>query len=288
LSTVTENIYIQEFINRFKKDFEQFWNNGKIERASELNVLVSHNLKKIVRFDMPPHPFYGNLFAKTVMVNLNAGIPSELKETPKDLKEKGINNFEDFYHYLFNFGEIRYKEGSNVDSFDVKQVAFLLAYDEHTNLLGFEDRNDVIKTCSYLPNLRRLLSNRCQLELIPYGSTRFDKKDFRNELTLEYFRELIKIICSVEREIIFFNGSIFRFLLKKCKSEFDIRMSTRMGSRLTKKDGTITKGSYYYSTGNLTFINQKIPFVVADTFTQQGLNGDLMRLYGELVIRDIL
>jgi hypothetical protein len=281
------NSLIKVFLERFERDFNQFWEYRKIERAFELNRLVSNDPKKIVRYDMPPHPFYGNLFAETVMVNLNAGIPSGKNETKVELKHQGINGFYDFYNFLFNFGEIRYHEGATVDGFDAKQIAFLLKYDEKSRLLDFEDRKEVNKTCSFLPNLRKLLSNRCQLELIPYGSTRFDTKDFRNEVTMEYFRELVDLISSFERKIVFFNGSIFRYLLKRSRDDFNVKISERIGSQLTKKDGTITKGRYYYSYGELTSNSKIIPFVIADTFTQQGLNGDLMRQYGELVTREI-
>ncbi|MGP3610536.1 hypothetical protein [Anoxybacillus sp. PDR2] len=287
MALIIPNLFVQEFINRFKKDFEQYWNFGKIERAYKLNRLISNDPKKIVRYDMPPYPFFGNLYAETVMVNLNAGIPNHKKETPKNLKEKGVNNFDDFYNYLFNFGEIRYYDGATVDAFDAKQIAYLLDFDKKTKLLGFEDRKEINKTCSYIPNLRRLLANRCQLELIPYGSTNFETKYFRNEEILVYFRELVDVICSVKRRIIFFNGSIFRFLLKRCENEYNVIISPRFGSYLIKKDGTMTRRQYYYSYGKLTWNNQEIFFVIGDSFSQQGLNGDLMRRYGELVIRDL-
>lgn len=283
----TNNEILGNYIHQFKEDFEQYWNYGKIERAYELNKTVSNDPKKIVRYDMPPHPFYGNLFAETVMVNLNAGIPSDKVETPKELSEKGIKKFEDYYNYLFNFGEIRYFDGASVDGFDAKQIAFLLSYDQKSRQLGFDYLEDTNKTSSYIPNLRKLLSNRCQLELIPYGSTRFDTKDFKNEQTLSYLKKLIGVICSIERKIAFFNGSIFRYLLKMCRNDFQVEISPKIGEYLVKKDGTVTKNKYYYSYGTLMYYNRKIPFVISDSFAQQGLNGDLMRQYGELVTREV-
>lgn len=275
------NQNIESFINRFKEDFDQYWNYGKIERA------YKNDPRKIVRCDMPPNPFSGNLFAETVMVNLNAGIPSGEIESPKNLSEKGINCFEEYYDYLFNFGERRYIDEASVDAFDMKQVAFLLNYDQKTNHLGFDYVGDTNQICAHLVNLRKLLSNRCQLELIPYGSARFDTRDFNNEHTLNYFKDLLRVICSVEREVLFFNGAIFRQLFGMYNSDIQVSLTPKIGAHLLKKDGTITKRKYYYSNGILTYENKKTRIIICDSFAQQGLNGDLMKQYGELVTQGL-
>lgn len=278
---------LESFLLHFKDDFEEYFNFGKISRAFELNQLISENPKSKVRYDMPPNPFYGNLLAETVVVNLNPGIEEDKVETAIDLKGKGINDFKDYYNYLINFGEIRYKDGSSIDNFDTKQVAFLLPYDEKTTAIGFDFYKDTKTTITTLSNLRKLLSNRCQLELIPYGSTVFDKKQFKHDMLQAYFRKIIDVITCVERKIIFFNGVIFRELLKRFKYEFQIDMSPKYVTKLIKKDGSITKNNYSYSHGTLKYNKQTVKFIIADTFSQQGLNGDLMRNYGEFVIRDL-
>ena len=146
-------------------DLKSLWQCNKVLRAEQLNEKLGG--KKISE-NVIPRLFTGNPEAKTIMIMFNPGYEDKIYDFVKQDKSK-YQNFESFLEIQLkgyrNYGEDHIKE--KVDTFDVKQAAFLYKFEDTALQIPYE----FWKTLDMKRQAKRnVLMNKYQLELIPYCS----------------------------------------------------------------------------------------------------------------------
>ena len=112
-----------------------------------------------------------------------------------------------------------------------------------------------------------------QLELIPFGSSKFETTLIKGDPLKAYIETLLDTIISEEREYVIFCGKVFETLLK------DYIVSKKdYVFKLPKTDGSTAKNNSSFSRIIINFNGKKISAGIAQSFAQQGLN---MSEYGK-------
>lgn len=251
---------MEKLIDIMKTDFNEFHLNLTMSRAKALSeqtgMHVNHN-------EYPAY-FFGDPQAKFVLVHLN---PKQ-QDNQSD-KYKGNLKFADFDEYL-NFhryyGKHHYgkkSEKSLKSPFDLKQIRFIKPF----NVIDFDDSDNKYS------NLEKVIDNKLQLELIPFGSSKFETSLMKSNLLAPYTEILLDTISSQERDYVIFCGKVFETLLKNhiiFKKDYEFK--------LPKVDGSIAKNNSSFSKIIINFNGNKITAGIAQSFAQQGLN---MSEYGK-------
>jgi hypothetical protein len=159
---------LEKFKEAIRRDIEEFIATGKLSKAVELSAKTGQH------FNHNEYPLYftGKLDAKIALIHLN---PKQ-KDNYADMYQGTLTlkSFEDYFDYHQNFG--RYKYGRTASRthrspFDHKQIRFLKQF-AVINFVEVESKEDVYT------NLERVVDDKLQMELIPYGSDKFSSKDF--------------------------------------------------------------------------------------------------------------
>ena len=242
--------------DRIKTDIEDLYNSGilkfieqfkncKIKAAEQLSKNLFGTPNELSSHGLPGY-FAGKRDAKTVMVMLNPGSDVVSQDNPfvteKTLKKLGINivNSDEFVNTFQegckNFGNLdlvdegKDKGKIRIDNFDIKQAAFLKAWDKDKSEVDIPDKfPDMLKN---LPSklskkekeerdelLRKVkknvLTQKLQLELIPYASREFKNiKDDKLEFLFPYIETLFDEIFSYERNYVIFCSDFFYRLFR--------------------------------------------------------------------------
>ena len=249
-----------------------------------------------------PGYFTGNRNAKTVMVMLNPGISAMENDNPlktmksiKDLGidfDKGEDKFIDSYKEKYSkFGE---HESYKVDAFDLKQAVFLSQL-ENTGIDptdGFPQKlidnsgkhnNAAVK--AEIKSLkekatRKVLTQKLQLELIPYASRKFDTDNANLEVLMPYLETLLHEIFKADCKYIIFCSNFFERLFKAYSKEknkcFEIVIDEKNPASESKSDDV------HCTLVKITNNGQTKPAIIAHTFSNQSLTNayDKMREYG--------
>ena len=229
---------ILKFIEQFK--------NCKIKEAEQLSKNLFGTPNELSSHGLPGY-FAGKRDAKTVMVMLNPGSDVVSQDNPfvteKTLKKLGINivNSDEFVNTFQegckNFGNLdlvdegKDKGKIRIDNFDIKQAAFLKAWDKDKSEVDIpdkfpdmfknlpsklskkekEDRDDLLRETK-----QKVLMSKLQLELIPYASREFKNiKDDKLKFLFPYIETLFDEIFSYERNYVIFCSDFFEKLFKK-------------------------------------------------------------------------
>lgn len=210
---------------KIKLEYEDYLQKGFCQKARDLNKIVGSGFFD----DKNPHYFTGKLDSKVVTINLNP--KSNKKRETKNLFE----NFSSFWDNYENFGVRNYASRKwPPQKFDIKQVMFF----KETGLLNLIEEKNIID--KYI-NLERVIDNKLQWELIPYGSDEFSFSKIGKENIKSYLEEAIKVVTLFPRDYIIFKGAVFRDLL-----HFDnIKKTLDSTFKLKKKDGTFAKKENY-------------------------------------------
>ena len=190
------------------KDLESLYNQGFIESARALNQKIDNKDKKFNELEEPMY-FVGNPDAPTVFVMLN---PGSSKDTLTLVKEdyKSIDDlFSKHYNHLKDYGKT-----SPLDNFDLKQAAFLSKFeDSGIDIPNFIDEKSIEHR--QIAN-KNVLTQKLQLELIPYGSRTFtgifDTKSMsiKNiDLIAEHLVRTLDSIVEVPRKYVLFGSKQF-------------------------------------------------------------------------------
>ncbi|WP_182405144.1 hypothetical protein [Psychrobacter sp. GP33] len=242
-------------------DFEEFHNSRKIERAksfaSATGMHVNHN-------EYPSY-FFGNPDAKFVLVHLNPKQKDNYSDKyEEEFKHKSFNEYLCFHR---NYGKFKYGELATKKSksrFDSKQVNFIKPF----NVIDLNDNDAFV-------NLEKVIDDKLQLELIPFGSDSFKTNLMQLSTLVPYTDLLLDTITQQKRDYVIFCGKVFDILLK------DYVLNRKDYSfKLQKKDGTTAKNNVNFSKIVLTYKGKKINAGIAQSFAQQGLTGAIMKEYG--------
>lgn len=193
----------ESFKKEIRTDVEEFLAIGKMQRAIELSAQTGQH------FNHSRYPMYfvGKLDSRLVLVHLNPKQPNDT--SPSYTGSHQYRDFDDYFDYHKHFG--RNKFGSGLASkpyavFDSKQIRFLKPFgvidfiEEHTR----EDK---------FTNLERVIDDKLQLELIPYGSSSFSAKGFTHAILAPHWNRILDVIAACPRDYVVFCGRIFEMLL---------------------------------------------------------------------------
>lgn len=270
-------VEIKKLIDDLQQDFNEFWNTGEIQVVREMNKRISSEEYKL-RPDCMPASFYGDLMSEYVVVNLNPGISKGEGDNKDVLIEKGINNFEEYYKYLSDYGKKRFgKKDASIDPFDVKMVGFLAPFDEMDNQFGFIKMKDEKSTATLNENLVKVIESKCQLEFIKYGSPKFNGNDFlKQSWVYERMEEILNIIFCTKRKLIIFNGRMFSSLLKKMQNE-NIKFINGDRCKLSKNEDELCDKYSYYEIYDITRNGQTVKCIVNRAFYSREFNSYISR-----------
>lgn len=248
-----------------------------------------------------PGYFTGNREAKTVMVMLNPGISAMENDNPlrtmksiKDLEidlDKGVDEFINSYiEKNSKYGE---HKSYKVDAFDLKQAVFLSAWiDTGVDIpKGFPEllkentckKDAVIK--KEIDKLKKdatinVLTQKLQLELIPYASRKFDSHKTNLKVLMPYLETLLHEIFKADRKYIIFCSNFFERLFKAYSKEknkcFEIVIDEKNPASESESD------EVHCTLVKITNNGQTKPAIIAHTFSNQSLTNayDKMREYG--------
>lgn len=252
----------EAFKNEIRQDIDEFVSTRKMHRAIDLSVRTNQH------FNHNEYPLYftGNLDAKLVLIHLN---PKQANNHSEQYKGNlWLDSFDDYFEYHQHFGKYKYGAGStrqHKSRFDRKQIRFLKPF----GVINFvEERSEEDKFI----NLERVVDDKLQLELIPYGSDNFDLQGFNATTLQPHFARLIDVVTACPRKYVIFCGRIFDSLVRSTIRTFKFN--------LTRKDGLASKGQYSFSVLMLPFNRQQIKAGLAHSFANKSLAGEIMEAYG--------
>ena len=242
-----------------EKDFEEWRTTGFCSKAKKLNEVLAQEY-----FDTSnPHYFTGDLEAEMVLVHLNP------KRNESDFYKKSqFKNFSEYWNFYEKFGEKHYGEASSrthKSPFDSKQIRFLKPF----KIFNFSEDNYI--------NLQTVVDEKLQIELIPYGSPKFDFKKLDASCLTLFIENTLKLIASSPRKYVIFCGKIFQ---STALLDPYIKSSEIFEFKLNKKDGGKTKNNYEFVFVTLEIENQIINAGIAPQFA---LHGAPISSYGEKI-----
>lgn len=207
-----------------------------------------------------PMYFVGDLDAPFVLVHLNA----QQGDLQAERYEGEFVPFEDYFRIHRYFGWHHYgpeAPRTHRSPFDQKQIEFLRPFE----VIDF--------TGDPFTDLERVIDHKLQMEFIPYGSRTFRPKGFDDAATAPHIDRLFEVLFASPRTVVVFCGTVFEAPLKQFAID-DHRF------RLTKSDGTETKGTYRFANLRIPHEGGTLSAGLAHTFPIQGLTGKLMYSYG--------
>jgi hypothetical protein len=240
------------------------------------------------------------------MVMLNPGVDSTSHDNPfvteETLKKQGImtGTIDDFFNSYKdgskNYGDI---DKDRIDNFDIKQAAFLKAWDEsESGVVIPKDFPDKIKDLpqkakeSLLKRVKQnVLMQKLQLDLIPYASREFKKVEKEKmHFLFPYIDSLFGEIFSCERKYVMFCSDFFDTLFRMYSDDKEYTGSIEFGDKkdmvLFQKDNKKDRKAYCTPikiTYNKGKAMTSIHAVIAHTFPNKALPNayDKMKEYGE-------
>lgn len=210
---------MESILKPLKDDLKSLYENDVIISARQLN----DNLKrKFIAEKHRPMYFTGKFDAKTVFIMLNPGGASDDCYSFNQLEKYKYADFNDFYE-KYKFEHINYGtlDSCRMDNFDLKQAAFLYDFiDSGISIPDFFNESKSKKTLK-LKAKENVLTNKLQLELIPYCSVEFngvldnEKQAMNNiDILLPHVNRLLDAIVSFERKYVIFGAKQFANLFR--------------------------------------------------------------------------
>jgi hypothetical protein len=301
--------------DRIKNDLEDLYNSGilayiqqfkgcKINEAEQLSTALFGNSDEFSTHGLPGY-YVGNRDAKTVMVMLNPGSDVISQNNPfvteRTLNKLKINTdthdefVKSFKKGSQNFGDLdivdegKDKGKIRLDNFDIKQAAFLKAWESR----GFEIQ-DPFPTKDEKDGLRivkkDVLMNKLQLELIPYASREFKSvKDDKMPSLFPYVETLFEEIFRCERKYVIFCSDFFERLFRMYSDDMNYSGSIVLGGKeemvLFQKENKKERKAYCTPITIKYFgkAMSSIDAVIAHTFPNKSLPNayDKMQEYGK-------
>ena len=320
--------------DRIKKDTEDLYNSGiltfiqqfkncKIKAAEQLSMDLFGTSDELSSHGLPGY-YTGKRDAKTVMVMLNPGSDVISQNNPfvtekaleRTMKELGITNpssSADFFNLFVEgsnkYGDIDKDDEGNIriDNFDIKQAAFLKAWDKNKSEVDIPDEfPGMLKNLPSKPskkekedrdNLLRktkqnVLMQKLQLELIPYASREFKNvKPSKMHFLFPYVETLFDEIFSHERNYVIFCSDFFETLFRMYSDDTGYTGSIVFGKK--EEWPLFQKNRKAYCTPiKITYNKGKamksIHAVIAHTFPNKALPNayDKMQEYGKFCFEE--
>jgi hypothetical protein len=223
-------------------DLQEFLDTGGISGARRLAAATGQHFSA----DQLPQFFTGDLDGPVVLVHLNpkqANAPAQLPGW-----QIRARTLEEYFDACRHFGARMYGPSSprtHQSPFDRKQIRFLRPLDVIDFVQGSQPED-------VFTNLERVVDDKLQLELVPYGSASFAARWFAPEVLAPHFGRIVSTIAAVPRRYVLFCGAVFRPLL----SEHVTRWHKFC---LRKNDGTLERQRSYFANLRLPHEGGYIP-----------------------------
>ena len=286
---------------RVKKDLSELYNGGntpgEIQCAVELEGLIAAKPGQ-TSFATKALPGYyaGNRKADTVLVMLNPGMSvceanCRLMYDIERYSMKDANDIENYHQCCANYG---YIDKSRLDNFDLKQAFFLHNWEQTGIELPIDLRSTMTRKSdmgTLLKAKEAVLTQKLQLELVPYASSSFNNiNKSKIKLLIPFVETLFDEIFAHERKYVIFCSHIFVEVFKeynkehyeaiKCLDEDPVK------GKLLKNKNIIGSCKIVY----ISYNNKSIKALIANTFTHQALPNayHLMEKYGDFCYQQYL
>lgn len=264
---------------RIKKDLTELYEGKEISSAVELKDFIEVSAKGL------PQHFVGDRKAKTVFVQLNPGQDVVLADKAYrcltlDFDKTNVEKFiESYKKAKEEFGE---EDKDRLDSFDVKQAAFLKHFDDCGVDIPAEFPENTSKEVLLLAK-KNVIMQKLQLELIPYSSSRFNVSK-KNVVKIQpFFETILDEIFRINRNYVIFGGSIFTNLFEKIESnDYEIKLEEKKEINLVKNPCTV-------QIVHITKNNETVHGVIARTFARQDIGRayKVMTDYGKFCFEEL-
>ena len=235
-------------------DLQEFRAASTISRARQLAEATGQHFNA----DRLPQYFTGDLDGPVVLVHLNpkqANAPA-----PPSGWQTTARTLEEYFDACRHFGARMYGPSSprtHRSRFDDKQIQFLrpLGVIDFVQGHNGEDR---------FTNLERVVDNKLQLELVPYGSDTFSTRGFTPKVLAPHLGRVLSTIVTVPRRYVLFCGAVFKPLLSRHVTrwhEFHLR----------KKDGSLEQARSSFANLLLPYEGGYVRAGLAQTWARQGI-----------------
>ena len=282
--------------DRIKKDLDELYNGGNtpgvIKDALGLDGLTQSEYGQ-TSFATKALPGYytGDRKAKTVIVMLNPGVGvyEANSNLMCDIMKHGMKNAADIdnYHkWCIDYGHI---DKMRQDHFDLKQAFFLHHWkDTGVSLpenLSAKPQSDMQ---TLLDAKEAVLTQKLQLELIPYASSSFSgfNKD-KIESVIPFVETLFDEIASHERKYVIFCSRLFKTLFEEY-NKIHSKTIEFIADKQEQIHGSKMKGTC--SVIAIHHQEQTFKAIVANTFSNRALSNayDLMEKYGDYCYKQFI
>jgi hypothetical protein len=211
-------------LSRMQADLQEFRAAGAVSRARQLAGVTGQHFNA----DRLPLYFTGDLDGPVVLVHLNpkqADAPAQVGGW-----ETTARTLEEYFDACRHFGARMYGPSSprtHQSPFDRKQIRFLRP-------LGVIDFVQGSQPDDVFTNLERVVDQKLQLELVPYGSDSFSARGFTPEVLAPHLDRVLSTIVTAPRLYVLFCGAVFTPLLRRHITrwhEFHLRKNDRSFER---------------------------------------------------------
>ena len=279
--------------NLIRKDIQELLEKGEISAAVALGPVMKPKAGVTEGFSTKglPQYFTGDRKGKTVMVNLNPGMDAKKADNQWNSKKVPFSGYSStaLIEYLLdqhtNFGlydidkdnpdKLRY------DEFDVKQAALLTPW--KNSGIDLPENPDWSDRDACIDAKTKAICNKCQLEQVPYASSKFAINPKEIHLFRPHVEVLLDEIFSQPREYVIFASAIFEKIFKDYNKAypgtFDLSRPVVYGDVL--KEGGSLRGKCKDIT--MTYMGETRKAMIAHTFPSQALCRAfaLMQKYGQ-------
>ena len=275
--------------DRIEKDLSELYNGGAtpgvIKDALDLNGLIKakSGLTSFATMALPGY-YTGNREAKTVMVMLNPGIDVSIANANLkcDICKRSMSNAGDVANYHISCANYGHRDRMRQDNFDLKQAFFLNKWNNKYTGISLPSGLCAGSDPQTLLDAKEIvLTQKLQLELIPYASSSFGSFGKRKiSKVIPFVETLFDEIFSHDRKYVIFCSRKFKRVFEEYNKAhpgtidfLGIHSNPIVGSKII---GSCTKICIHYN-------NKSLKAIIANTFPNQALSNAfaLMEKYGD-------
>jgi hypothetical protein len=241
-------------LSEMQAALQEFLHGGTISDARRLAEATGQHFNA----DRLPQYFTGDLDGPVVLVHLNPKQVNAPEQVPGWQTMAGT--LEEYFDACRHFGVRMYGPSSlrtHQSPFDHKQIRFLQP-------LGVIDFVQEYSRADRFANLERVVDDKLQLELVPYGSASFSPRGFTPQVLAPHLGRILSTIVAVPRRYVLFCGAVFTPLL----SEYVTRWHE---FHLRKKDGTLERQRVSFANLLLPYEGGYVRAGLAQSWARQGL-----------------
>jgi hypothetical protein len=241
-------------LSEMQADLQEFRAAGIVSRARHLADATGQHFNA----DRLPQYFTGDLDGPMVLVHLNPKQENAPEQVPG--WQTTSRTLEEYFDACRHFGAHMYGPSSprtHQSPFDHKQIRFLRP-------LGVIDFVQEHSPADRFTNLERVVDDKLQLELVPYGSDSFSTRGFTPEVLAPHLARILSTIVTVPRRYVLFCGAVFKPLLSQHVTRWH-------DFHLRKKDGTLERQRSSFANLLLPYDGGYVRAGLAQSWARQGI-----------------